>query len=236
MERKTIFKIMAAAFVPLLIYVIYNWQMISTGLYTINVYTMIIIITGIMLLPFGWFLGLFIQAWVLQKAGHKLLPTTKTKALDPIKREENARMFVNRQRMTDHVMRATSGMEMEMIRSYLSSSREDTVQWDLYAFVSSEDVPPNWNPRFGVENVPAEKIFYVVENAMTGECSLDFFDNWEEAKKELDRKWSSGITRDRTTELEKNVLNSMVQGFGAKKGAAAAESQEKNKNKEESNE
>ena len=223
MERKTIIKIMAALFVPVMIYTFFNLDIIISGFQTLNAMSVFIGVLLILFgLPFAFMIGKIIQAkWDIK--AHGAITGTKTKkAQDMKKRIKIARECINQHRMTDPHMMANNGREMVIIRHEPSPSREDAIQWDLFTFTTTEE-KSNWNPLLGIDGIAADKVFYVYVNSMTLEYYLMRFDNYDDASDFLMKLWQSGIMKVEASELDKALRASVIQGIGGEIGKKSVE-------------
>ncbi len=236
MERKTIIKIMAALFIPLMIYSFFNWDMIIGGIQTLSALSVIVVIFLLILgIPFVWFLGMFIQAKLLNRM-HGSITAKPKNALKMEKRIEFARKCINDHRMTDPIMMSDNGREMVIIRHEPSPSREDAIQWDIFLFTTTDE-RANWNPMTGLDGIPHDKLFYVITNSMTGESYLMRFEQHDEAQKYFRNLWQSGVMKIEATEYDKALRTAVLQGIGSEVGKKAIHKEDdEDKSKEESNE
>lgn len=232
MERKTLIKIGAIIFIPILVVIIFNWNSIAMSFQAPNIWTVVLIMGAILAIPFLIMIGEYVQT-KLKLRLHGSLVTKINKTLPQETRIENARKFINNLRETDYALTSygPQSMGMELVNCYLSPSRDDAIPWDLYIFTTVE-VLPTMNPSISgighTTGIRPDELFYVFENAVTGECDLRKFKRVEDAIEALDKQWRSGVKVISASEYEKEALK----GFFEQKGKIAAD---KSENKEGDN-
>lgn len=199
MKKKIMAKILSIPFIIFIAVIWFNWETVVNIFSTTGTYLIILLC----FLPIGYLIGEWINLKFKMKAGHALTSTKLKEVLKQEHREKNARECLNRHRMIDPNLDATYSQPMEIISREASPSRDDAVQWELFAFTTQEQYS-NWNPVMGTDGIPSEFIFYVYVNCHTGEAYFRRFERYDDAVQKLDNLWMKGVKKHEASEFEKH--------------------------------
>ena len=227
---KRMIKILTIPAVLILVYTVFNWNTVLLALEG-QVIILYLIVLLCLILP-GYIVSeTWIAPYLFRKQHGTLTGSAKVnKAMKPEKRRKLAREYINELRMTDPAMQAANGYEMVLIRNEPSPSRDDAIQWDMFVFTTTQEAS-DWNPMLGIDGISWDKLFYIIENSMTGECNLMRFDSHEDAQKYLWKLWQSGVMKIEASEYDKI----MKRGFAQQLGGEIAKKTVDDKKEEEEN-
>lgn len=228
MQKKKLIKLLSIPMIIIIAIIWFNWSLVVATFSSTGTYIIILLCA----VPPGILTGEYINAKFRMKIGHDMMGTKLKNVMKQEQREKNARECLNRHRMIDPNLSAMANQEMEIVAREPSPSRQDAIQWEIFAFTSQEQ-KAKWNPLMGIDGIPSEYIFYVTVNCHTGEAYFRRFESYEDAVQKLDTLWIKGVEKREKSPLEKQAEMGMAEELGKLTAHNKSESDEKQEGNDE---